>query len=427
MKEAPPRGEARPPLRLRRRRTNKQAEEIAPWYSLPEVLFSLMIVGTLFINAGPMNIAPVDALVVVGGFILLPAAQRYWVPRFGDVFMAFGVPVLAYLLIGLALLAFVGGNFVIWLKDAFSFSSFFVCFGLLVFTRRRPSFLLPKIALIGSLFWLLSSQFAVQNDLRNQGMLPNPNHTGNWYAGAIVLMIVFAFPRIRLVRWLIIAAAIYGIQWAASLGSIGTALLAVGYAFMQKLRVRVPVQIVSTLAAVPLVFYVMVPWLQGFTSYAEETGVDRFEDTSNGRLDIWRTALESWQSQPMGLGPGGFSDSKVYILAVNGAEAHNDYIGVLTDYGAFGLIAWLVALTGLFLVGRTARPLVIYLAASSIAHSVFNFRHIWVFMALAFAMDYWNSQPKSADHSESGQGASMPDECGTAAVMKSGAVLHPPA
>ena len=357
-------------------------------FFFPEVLFSLLVVGTLFVNFGPANLGVADGVLLLVTIVYLPAVIHFRNPQLSAVWRSFGIPALCYLMLGLVLLVTLGGNPVTWAKDLFSFVYLFVGLALLLLTDRTPRLVLPKFTVVICIFGLLLDVAFLDPASRSSGTFENPNLTGSWFAAAFILLLVLGYPQRLPLRVLVLGSAFWGLLFTASMGAIAALTIATVFIVLVWLRVPVWAQIVGLLAALGAA-YALLPLLMRLTPYYAATGVDRFSRSSGFRTYLWETAFTAWQDQPMGLGPGGFSLSRAVVLAVNGAETHNDYLGVLVDYGLIGLIIWLIALVGLFRVAGRARPVVVFMAALSLSHSALNFRHLWVFLALGIGASYW--------------------------------------
>lgn len=89
----------------------------------------------------------------------------------------------------------------------------------------------------------------------------------------------------------------------------------------------------------------------------------RFQNEGNvadggGRLEIWNLFLNNFLNQPFEvqiLG-NGFEDA---VKLANGMNIHNDWLGILNNYGIIGVIMWLVLLIRLFIY-RADNKMVIY-------------------------------------------------------------------
>ena len=364
---------------------------VAPLFFLPQVLFALLVAATLVVNIGPANLAPIDGIAVAIVVMYVPSLLRLRNPYFSEVWHRLWPYLGAYLGLGLVLLVVVSGDPLPWLKDLVSFGYLFLGLALLLLTKYKPTLALPKFVLLASTYFLLAFTIWTHEVGRGSGTFVNPNLTGSWFAAALVTMLALEYPKRLVWRVPALMAAGYGLLISGSLGFMVALVVAGAFVLGARLGLATWVQVAVTGLACG-VAYVLLPFLEALTPYSQQSGVTRLGRSSEGRLEIWTSALNVWRDQPFGLGPGGFSDSRTIVLKVNGAETHNDYIGVLVDYGVLGLIAWLAILVALFRVSRAGRPMVVFIAAAGLTHSVINYRHLWLLLALLVAAGFWSAR-----------------------------------
>lgn len=358
-------------------------------FSLPEVLFSLLIAGTLYINLGPANLGVSDPILAVSAFLyVIPASVLYHSDRFASLLKRVGVPFLALVFLSLVLLVLVGGSAIIVVKNIASVSYLFVGVGLLALARTAPRFTLPKAATL-----LLSAALSIDVLLtpgsdRPTGTFENPNHTGNWIAAAALVLLCLKFPARAWLRYPAIALLLMATFASGSLGAlsaflVGAAMFWVGRGGRSSVQQYLAMPVALILAIIAL------PQISAFTR------TDRLDRSRSTRETLWASVLSQAEKHPFGLGPGGLGE----ISGLIAGEAHNDYLDFLADYGLVGLLLWLAVLVGLFTTANSGLPMVAFLAVSSLTHSAINYRHIWLFMALVFAVDYWagNSTARPLD------------------------------
>lgn len=369
---------------------------------LPEVLFALLLIGTvLTFNRG---VTAVDGLLVLIVVVYVPSILRLRNPMFSMVLRRVGIPMALYVGLGVLLIVVVGNSVSAsgqssgpetLLKDAFSFAFFFVGLALLLLVTKRPSLWAPKAALVlaASVLFVSTLIDAIAGAPRPDGLFYNPNLTGSWFAGAFVAILVLGYPRRLLYRVGALTMCLAGILLTSSMGALGAALAGATYFLISKTPIRTMWKVALGVPAA-LTALLLIPSLDRFLFLSASEGTTRFDESADGRLEIWVQGFRTWIDNPLGLGPGGFSDSDAAAMTLQGAEAHNDYLGILVDYGILGLIVWLFVLAGLFAIAGKARPLVIFLAVTSLFHSALNFRHSWILLALGLAAAYWDSRPE---------------------------------
>jgi O-antigen ligase len=114
---------------------------------------------------------------------------------------------------------------------------------------------------------------------------------------------------------------------------------------------------------------------------------DRYERSSDGRREMFERGVQSAIKNPWGVGPGQYRD----ITDSGGTpEMHNDALNFLLENGLIGLIGivgiiWKIA--GSTSQGGLARIMLTGLILSSFGRQTWNFRHAWVALAIAIALD----------------------------------------
>jgi O-antigen ligase len=104
-------------------------------------------------------------------------------------------------------------------------------------------------------------------------------------------------------------------------------------------------------------------------------------------VTIWRNGLEVLADHPLGVGPAGLANRDLLGRTV---EIHNDYLGYLIERGPLAVIG----LAGFAVVlwrrgGRhgATRLLIVTIAVGMATRETLHFRHLWLFLAFAFAYD----------------------------------------
>jgi O-antigen ligase len=137
------------------------------------------------------------------------------------------------------------------------------------------------------------------------------------------------------------------------------------------------------------------------------------------RFPLWLDAAYTFQETPSGVGAGNFNRLGGPVSG-DFHGAHNTYIGMLVERGPIGLLGWLLVLVTLVrrvieLRTRAAlatpllgvEPLCGILAATavhSITMELFHFRHVWMFMALVWAILAQSPVPLAARFAKAAPG-----------------------
>ena len=173
-----------------------------------------------------------------------------------------------------------------------------------------------------------------------------PNQVSSVLGLGIVLAFLLTMldhPKSRL-RPLFVALLLFlGVQSAltfsrSGLYNAGAAVAVAALLLMRTPRARFRVIVVTACVAV-IAYFLLIPWVDGFTGGALST---RFRDAQGtGRTELAMTDLKAFLENPLlGLGPHG---SAAYHAASGiGVTAHTEYTRMLAEHGAFGLLALLV-------------------------------------------------------------------------------------
>jgi O-antigen ligase len=161
--------------------------------------------------------------------------------------------------------------------------------------------------------------------------------------------------------WTVYAAGIIAIGIVTShsrSGFLGS--LAAGTVFVYYLRSRLTQMGVGLVIAVAL-FGLALVLLTGSTSYASRllTILDFADQGYQDRLEVWRAAIRAWWARPLwGAGFGAFPVAVIpYLmrdLPVFFARAENEYVDILVESGAVGLILVLTFMGGIGGLARRA-------------------------------------------------------------------------
>lgn len=232
---------------------------------------------------------------------------------------------------------------------------------------------------------LVVSMVSAGADGRASGTFPNPIYAATWAAIAILLLVTMGgIPvSVRIIGVALGVIAMYlSSSFAAYLGLLGSTLYLVGRERRRWLAIGIPVGVALSLIAFMPDLMAKAPTL---IDPEGRSGV-----SSSSRLDIWSQAWKVWLAHPWGVGPGQFSDQAFVPMAGRsiGYESHNDYIGWLVELGPAGLIATLGLFFAIGHIGRSRlRALLVFVAITAAFHNVVNFRHFWIFFAVAISLD----------------------------------------
>lgn len=360
----------------RRVQSRKVGRETARGGSIGVSLLCLLVFASMFVDSegGP---APVDAvLLLLVAHVAASASQARLGKEFGRALGRLAMAVLLFIAISTFSIVLFGGDPMRLLIDAVSFAYLLVPLFLLstAIETTRMAWLFWVGALCAALFALATLG---EQSIRGTGFMSNPNMAAAWMGLAFLVICSKQTGLPRVVRlsvgFLVALALLATDSYSAAIGL----LLAFAY-LMATHRHRLPSIALATGA-------VMVVWLFREDLFSRVAEPDRLASSSGSRSRIWSAAWETWKQNPMGIGHGSFVQDQVYG---GGVQTHNDYLTALVEQGIVGLAVLLfLGLMVYRMGGRLTRAAMVFVAVSAFFHDVLNFRHIWIFMAVAIALD----------------------------------------
>jgi O-antigen ligase len=221
-------------------------------------------------------------------------------------------------------------------------------------------------------------------------------------------------------RILIVAFTALGVFATASFGAMamGGALIAVGL-FRLVGRQVVALVIVLVSAAMLLVllfgFEVQLEADESTLEVNETVNQQRFDRSRDGRLQLWSEGLAAWTDSPFGVGPDGVKQRQIGLRGSEGGkkgayEIHADALGYLVERGFIGIIGyvglWVVLWRGAEKRGF-ARALIIALLVAGMFRETMHYRHTWLLLAVAFAIDYQYRRSRGSTEAPASEPASL--------------------
>lgn len=321
-------------------------------------------------------------------------------------------------------LGLAGVGMAFWATDNLIRTTFalltFVCFWHLLIAGR-----LQRAAIAGTVVgFALTCGFLLfaSTNVRGQALFPHANYAGHYCAMATVICLSVA----RTWYWKVLAliGLAIALQQTSSFGAMAMAV-AMGAVYVVRALTRYTAILATGLAilAIAGLFLAtpqaadLVPSDGSSWSLSETISEDRFDRSQSGRLQIWGQALEAWADSPLGVGPDGVRQRKVASLNGFYLEIHSDPLGYLVERGILGLIGFVGLWTTLILMARKrgiARVLIVGLLVSGFFRETMHYRHLWLLLALAFAIDHLRNQ---ADAEAAAEAEADPDGVdGTRAV-----------
>jgi hypothetical protein len=263
-------------------------------------------------------------------------------------------------------------------------------FGLYAVFSSRPS-LIPVFGVaiaVGVVVTTVALALTWQPGVRPAGLFYHPNYAGHY-------LVTSAFVGWSAVKWpwlkiLIVVTAAAGVFLTASFGAIVMFGTFVVFFTVREARRRPWVLAYGT-AAVALALWLGGPAIisalsDGFAASDTLTS-ERLARSGAGRFALWQESLDTVPDHPLGVGPDGLHNRGLITVA---SEPHNLYVAFLAERGAVGLVGLIGLGIGLWRLappGGIARPLLIALATANLVRETFHYRHMWLCLALALAID----------------------------------------
>jgi hypothetical protein len=263
-------------------------------------------------------------------------------------------------------------------------------FGLYAVFSSRPS-LIPVFGVaiaVGVVVTTVALALTWQPEVRPAGLFYHPNYAGHYLVtSAFVGWSAVTWPWLKI---LIVVTAAAGVFLTASFGAIAMFGTFVVFLTVREAKRRPWVLAYGT-AAVALALWLGGPAIisalsDGFAASDTLTS-ERLDRSGDGRFAVWQESLDTVPDHPLGVGPDGLHNRGLITVA---SEPHNLYVAFLAERGAIGLVGLIGLGIGLWRLappGGIARPLLIALATANLVRETFHYRHMWLCLALALAID----------------------------------------
>lgn len=233
---------------------------------------------------------------------------------------------------------------------------------------------------------------------RGEGVFDNPNYAAHFLACAVLL--VPFLPWRRSVKIILAAAFCVGIlrtgsfAAAAMLGAMAAATLWVRLARVKPShRPFLRFAWVITFAGLAL-----VGWSQLSGAKVDlGSGLDssRFERASATRTGLWSDAIDIFSDHPLGVGADGIRLRNLTLSFTIVTEIHTDLLDALVAGGipaVLGMVGIVSALWRSVPRASFSRATLAGLVAGSVFHQTWNFRHMWLFLAVVLAIEMSRGQ-----------------------------------
>jgi O-antigen ligase len=368
---------------------------------------ALAYFGIVVLRPGlPQNLAYADILIAMLVFIGL-----VWMTRQGslatELLNKCALWIWFILLGGLIGLAGVGVPLWAFSNMARLLTALLAFFALLhLFVTRRP---LLKYAVIGTFVGLLVTVFwlAVVNgfgSVRPTAFFQHPNYPGHYVVAAGVVL--FVYFRSLAMRVFIVGLTVLGVFATASFGAMAmgfTVVAVVVFRLIGRQLFALLVVVVSAIFLGTLLFGIEVQLDEADPTAGlnvnDTINEDRFERSRASRFDLWSDGFDQWLRSPWGIGPDGAKQREIVHLSTQDKiqEIHADALGYLVERGPLGVVGyvalWLTLWTAAERKG-VARLLIVALLVAGLFRETMHYRHGWLLLAAAFAIDYWRRRDR---------------------------------
>ena len=237
--------------------------------------------------------------------------------------------------------------------------------------------------------------------VRSTGTFSNPNYAAHYLCVALLVCMYSNVP--RLLKIFAIGLMLVAMVKTGSFMSVLLLGGFLGYQLWKRLDRWDPrVRVVARLAVCTGATLIVVGALSsiGGTTFDYGSGLNaaRLDKSYTSRLDIWSQGLRIFSDHPLGIGPSGLTNrSDISFTDRPVSELHNDTLDQLIDGGVLAVIGvW-----GIILVlwkyaprGGMARTLLVGLILGSISRQTWNFRHAWLALAVALALDWLTQETR---------------------------------
>jgi hypothetical protein len=256
--------------------------------------------------------------------------------------------------------------------------------------RRQDQILLARAYVLTGIFEVLVLAATAGGSVRAVGTFRNPNYPGHFLLCAMLLLVYV--PWRRSIRLAILAVFAYGLLRTGSFSTLPFFAAVAGYWIWVRLGqfagdARMLARGFSTagVVAVVLLSSSHIPIFDlgsGLTT-------SRFEKSSSGRYRLWSEGADIWRHHPLGIGPDGITNRGI-ARKVGKAEIHSDTLDTLVAGGPlalFGLLGMVVVIWRVAPPRSASRALLFGLIVDSVFRQTWNFRHMWLALAIAIALD----------------------------------------
>lgn len=261
-------------------------------------------------------------------------------------------------------------------------------------------------------------------------LFDHPNMAGNFFMVAVFIVVASGYPRNRFLRagvGLVLLAAMFLTGSNAAMLSLVAGGVVTVFVHLRARAGLMKATAVATVLAVVLGvgwFEVVVPVVDAASQSniaLVRNSLGRGVRSADARASLFDSQLHLYEhGSLLGIGPSGTKDALGAAGAAAVKQAHNDYLGTLTERGPLGELALFALLAAVWvraarvtrrpLTGALARAVPVpaalvgacaAFAVTALTHEVLHYRWLWTLLAVVAAL-YVQTRPGSVDRGEGG-------------------------
>jgi len=238
---------------------------------------------------------------------------------------------------------------------------------------------------------------------RPLSLFRNPAMMGNYLALSIFLLVGSPVWRRKILRWIVAGCLVVGV---VASGAFGAIMMLIAWAsivcWLHRRYLLAPAILVRLVVGVivigGVIFVLRGNFLQTEASvlFSQRYTMQSIEISYNTRIDIWRSAIESFIANPLGVGVGLFFDKEYGLFRY----IHNDCLAMLIErgvLGGIGMIWLLISILRLIppsdihrvnspsiskLYRATLIGALVAMLVGSLSINIFRFRQLWFLLFL---------------------------------------------
>jgi O-antigen ligase len=315
--------------------------------------------------------------------------------------------ILAASLVSMINSAGVGENIQALVQELYLFMFFITVYNLIEDEDDTTMLAVPWFALAAVYGCLVARELIGEFGVRAGGTFQTDNAAGAYLGISFFLMFHPFLAKRTMWKLAIVPLILAGIFATKSLSAVlGVVVGLVAMLSLYSVRAGAALRAKLLFAALTLITVVIAffPAIQSVPNF-----LNRLPRSSEGRRILWKTGLETFLDNPLGIGIGP-ARFKQEVLVIGGTfeggrrkELHSDYLSFLVERGVLGFMGLMLLLGSIgamlwrSLQATRAGPQFLwvlglcgmfsYMLVDALSHEVLHYRHVWVVVALIAAQE----------------------------------------